>query len=217
MNDGLGDGIAADPPRRHGRAIEVMTLVVMAIATVGSAWCAYQASQWNGEEAALGRKASEQRVDASQQFALATQTVAYDTSTISQYANALANEQDELAAFVRSSIAREDFVPILDEWRETVRAGGTPVRLLDDQEYLDSILDPYRASLDAAEELADGSDDANNTADSYVLVTLLLATVLFFAGITNSFRDRGVRLVLLAGAGLTLAYAASRLGDLPVF
>jgi hypothetical protein len=217
VTDDLSDGIAAERPRRNHRAIEVMSLMVMAVATIGSAWCAYQASQWNGEEARLGRQASEERVTASQRFALATQTLTYDTSTISQYAKALADEQVELADFVRSSIAREDFVPILDEWRVTVAAGGTPTRLLDDEEYLATLLGPYETSLDAAEELADGSDAANNTADSYVLVTLLLATVLFFAGITNSFRDRGVRLVLLAGAGVTLAYAASRLADLPVF
>jgi hypothetical protein len=217
MSDGLSDGIAVEPPRRNHRAIEVMTLLVMAVATVGSAWCAYQASQWNGEESALGRRASEERVTASQQFALATQTLTYDTSTISQYAEAVADEQIELAAFVRNSIAREEFVPILDEWRDTALAGGTPTRLLDDEDYLKKLLGPYEVSLANAEELANGSDEANSTADSYVLITLLLATVLFLGGITNSFRDRGIRLVLIAGGALTLAYAASRLADLPVF
>ena len=32
------------------RIIEVLTVLLLAIATVGSAWCAYQVSQWNGIE-----------------------------------------------------------------------------------------------------------------------------------------------------------------------
>jgi hypothetical protein len=53
-------------------------------------------------------------------------------------------------------------------------------------------------------------------ADAYVLTTLILASALFFAGITTSFRVRFARLLLLVGATLLIAYAAARLGDLSV-
>jgi hypothetical protein len=209
--------VSDDTEGRRRRGIEVMALVVMAVATVGSAWCAYQAAQWNGGETELGRESSDQRVVASQQFALATQTIAYDANTIAQYAQALAEENDRLAEFIRTSLAREQLLPLIDEWKATVEAGGTPTRLLDDTEYLDGLLQPYRDSLAESEALSNESLEAGDTGNNYVLVTLLLAVSLFFAGITNSFRDRGVRLALLAGSGLALAYAASRLADLKVF
>jgi len=49
-----------------------------------------------------------------------------------------------------------------------------------------------------------------------VLTTLLLASALFFAGVTTSFRVRFAQVLLLFGATLMIGYAASRLVDLPV-
>ena len=58
--------------------------------------------------------------------------------------------------------------------------------------------------------------EAGSNADAFVLTTLLFAVALFFAGVTSSFRFRGVRIVLLMGAVLAIALAAARLIDLPV-
>ena len=49
-----------------------------------------------------------------------------------------------------------------------------------------------------------------------MLTTLLLASALFFAGLTTSFRVRFAQLMLLTGSVVLIAYAASRLADLPV-
>ena len=49
-----------------------------------------------------------------------------------------------------------------------------------------------------------------------MLTTLVLASALFFAGLTTSFRVRVAQLMLLAGSGLLIAYAASRLVELNV-
>jgi hypothetical protein len=43
-----------------------------------------------------------------------------------------------------------------------------------------------------------------------------VASALFFAGITTSFRVRVAQLMLLSGSGLLIAYAAARLSDAPV-
>ena len=46
--------------------------------------------------------------------------------------------------------------------------------------------------------------------------TLRLAAALFVSGLTTSLRVRLARVLLLAGASLTIADAASRLIDLPI-
>ncbi len=66
------------------------------------------------------------------------------------------------------------------------------------------------------ESISVRGEEAGSHADAYVLTTLLLASALFFAGLTTSFRVRFARLLLLAGASLMLAYAASRLSTLPI-
>lgn len=201
---------------KNSRLTEVMAVVLLAVATVGSTWCAYQVSQWNGEESHLARVSSDERIEASRLFSLGTEKVSYDTNTIGMYAQAVADENEKLQDFIRDNIAREAFVPVLDEWRATALAGEELTPLLEDTEYLAEQLAPYDEAVQRAEQATQESVDAGDTASAYLLTTLLIAIALFFAGVTTSFRIRSVRILLLAGSGMTLAIAASRLADLPI-
>ena len=97
-----------------------------------------------------------------------------------------------------------------------VETGQAPPNLLQDEDYLDTQLAGYRASEAKAEASAVASDDASRQADQYVLLTLVFASALFFAGVTSSFRMRFARILMLVGATMLIAYAAARLADYPV-
>ena len=202
--------------RRGNRLLEVLAVALLGVATIGSAWCGYQATRWNSEESDLARQSSTQQVEAARQFGLATQVVSYDTNTISQYANAAAADNTDLMRFYRETLIRPEFLPILDQWEEQVAAGSIPDNLLNDQRYLESQLAPYRETEARAEALQLEAQEAGNEADDYVLTTLILASALFFAGLTTSFRVRFARLLLLGGSSLLIAYAAARLVDLSI-
>jgi hypothetical protein len=152
------------------------------------------------------------QVEAARQFGLATQVVSYDSNTISQYANAAAADNTSLMRFYRETLIRPEFLPILDRWEQQVAAGSSPENLLSDENYVDTQLSSYRATEASAEAL---SQEAGDEADDYVLTTLILASALFFAGLTTSFRVRFARLLLL-GSSLLIAYAAARLVDLSI-
>jgi hypothetical protein len=201
---------------RTSRIVEVMAVLVLGAATVGSAWCGYQATRWNGDETALGRDASDRRVEAAREFGLATQRVAYDSATAAQYAAALASDNERLQTFVRDSLVRPDFRPLLDDWEQIAAAGGTPPNLLEDADYLQDQLVSYDQLSAQAEALDLEATDAGAIADDYVLTTLLFAAALFFAGLTTSFRFRLARLLLLSGSIVLVAAAGARLADLPV-
>lgn len=201
---------------KNSRLLEVMAVVFLAIATVGSTWCAYQASQWNGEESRLARESSDERIEASRLFSLGTQKVAYDTDTIGLYAQAVAADNENLQQFILDNIARAEFDSVIDDWLATVEAGGTLTPLLEDEEYLASQFATYDAAVERAEAATQQSIDAGDNASDYLLTTLLLAVALFFAGVTTSFKMRSMRLLLLMGSGLTLAVSASRLAELPI-
>ncbi len=83
------------------RLIEVVTVLFLGVASVGSAWSAFQVSQWNRVETDEARASAAFRIDASREYALATQIVAYDASAVSQYAQAIAAENVELQTFLR--------------------------------------------------------------------------------------------------------------------
>jgi hypothetical protein len=200
----------------RNRLLEVVAVAFLGVATIGSAWCGYQATRWNGEEGDLARESATLQVEAARQFGLATQTVSYDSNTISQYANAAAAHNDDLMRFYRETLVRPEFLPVLNRWEQQLAAGASPDNLLEDEEYLDSQLDPFRETEARAEALSAEAQRAGNEADDYVLTTLILASALFFAGLTTSFRVRFARLLLLGGASLLIAYAASRLVDLRI-
>ena len=48
--------------------------------------------------------------------------------------------------------------------------------------------------------MTEEAEQAGQNADSYVLLTVVLAASLFFAGVTSSFRFPVVRLLLLTGS-----------------
>jgi hypothetical protein len=204
------------PERVGNRLLEVVAVVLLGVATVGSAWCGYQATRWNGEENDLARESATLQVEAARQFGLATQIVSYDSNMISQYANAAATKNTDLMRFFRQTLIRPQFLPILDRWEQQFAAGTAPENLLDDQQYLDSQLGGYRTTTAAAEDLSVQAQEAGSEADDYVLTTLILASALFFAGLTTSFQVRFARLMLLAGSSLLIAYAAARLADLTI-
>ena len=55
------------------RLIEMITVLVLGLATVGTAWCGYQAAQWNGVQSTATSTSTDQRVEASRLFGVATQ------------------------------------------------------------------------------------------------------------------------------------------------
>jgi hypothetical protein len=203
-------------PRGGNRLLEVLAVALLGVATIGSAWCGYQATRWNGDENDLARQSSALQVEAARQFGLATQTVSYDTNMLAQYANAAAADNARLKQFYRDTLIRPDLLPLLDRWEQQVAAGSSPPNLLEDREYLDAQLSSFRETQARAEEVSVQAQEAGNEADDYVLTTLILASALFFAGLTTSFRVRFARLLLLVGASLLIAYAAARLVDLNV-
>lgn len=198
------------------RLTEMIAVVLLGIATIGTAWCGYQASRWNAEQQDLGRAASDLRVEANRQFGLATQQVQYDANLLAQYARAVSDGDTRLQEFLRTSMMRPEFVRFLDEWQAELEAGGSPGNLLEAEGYLDAQLGGYQDIQRRAEATDVEAGEASENGDSYVLMTLLLATALFFAGVTTSFKVRAARLVLLACASAAIAYALSRIATLPM-
>lgn len=204
--------------QRHpaNRLNEMLAVLMLGIATIGTAWCGYQASRWNSEQDSLAREGSDLRVEANRQFGLATQGVTYDANIVAQYAKAVSDGDTRLQEFFEATLFRPDFLPVLEEWKAAVAAGENPPPLVENQEYLDSQLAGFQTTHAAAEAKDLEASEAGENGDDYVLVTLLLATALFFAGVTTSFRVPAARLILLALAATAIAYSLSRIAVLPV-
>ncbi len=191
-------------------------MLLLGLATVASAWSAYQVTRWNSVETDEARQSASHRLDASRDYALATQIVTYDASSVSQYAQAVADDNVNLQQFLRSTLIRPDFLPELERWEAEIAAGRTPTNLLEDEAYMDDLFAPSFESDELAAAAAERGIEAGANADDYVLLTLFFAAALFFAGITASFRTRFTKLILLAAATCTLAFAGAQLLSYPI-
>jgi hypothetical protein len=207
---------ARSPGPQPGRLIEILTVLLLGAATVGSAWSAYQVSRWNGVETDEARASAVFRIDSSREFALATQIVAYDSATVGQIAAATASENQALLDFLRTTLVRPGFEPVLQSWQAQIAAGETPTNLLSDDNYLGDL---FAASIAAEAQAAAAtvlSEEAGSNADDYIQLTLFFASALFFAGITASFANRPSKVMLLVGAGVILAVAGVLLAGYPI-
>jgi hypothetical protein len=198
------------------RLLEVIAVLLLAITTLGTAWCGYQSSQWSGVQSNDNQQRTSHQLEANRRFGLAIQTFSYDSSVIALYTQAVQQKNTGLAHFYRNTMVRKGLLPYLDKWEATVRSGGTPTPLLEDAQYVDAQSIGYRSEQEAAEKAAAAAQQAADTSQVYTLNTIVLAVALFFAGVTASFRYRPVRVLLIVLSLLTLAFAATRLADLPI-
>ena len=198
------------------RAVEMLAVLLLGMATVATAWCAYQASRWNDEETDQSRLAGQARLEASRLFGLGTQKISYDATSAALYAQAIADGNEDLQQFLLDNLVREDFLPVIEQWRENAASDNPePLNLFENEEYINEQTAPSRAADAEAEGAFALAQEASDNADGFVQTTIFLASALFFAGVTSNFRSGTVRLLLVGGSSVLFAVGVARIADLP--
>lgn len=200
------------------RYTDIAAAVLLAIATVATAWCAYQSTRWSGVQATAFAEASTNRVESTRQFNLAVQLLSIDAGLFVQWVNAYAEGNDELLAFYENNLMRPQFLPYLEEWvasrpRENPDALRNP---LINETYQQELLAESERLRIVAEGRFKDATSANQTADDYVLATVLFASVLFFAGISSKFERVRIQAALVVLAFLMVVFGAIQFGSLPI-
>jgi len=177
----------------------VLSAVLLALATVATAWSGYQASRWNGEQAKAFSKANSNRIESTRASNLATSQTQIDVATFVQWVDAYAKKETRLADFYFKRF-RAEFKPAVDAWIATkplknATAPLTPFAMpqykLAAQEQADRL--ERQADAWAAKARANVGRSTN-----YVLCVVLFAAALFFAGMSAKLPDRRIRVVLLS-------------------
>jgi hypothetical protein len=193
----------------NGRAerLELVATILLALATVATAWSGYQASRWNGEQAKAFTRASALRIESAKAEDLANAQTQVDVATFIQWIDAVVREEDELADFYEARF-REEFKPAVDAWyaTEPLTNRDAPLTPFAMPEYqLDARQEAER--LDAeAEALSTEGRGSIERSTNYVLCVVLFAAALFFAGISTKLATPRLRRVAL-GFGLVVFIA----------
>jgi hypothetical protein len=182
--------------------VEIVAAILLALATVLSAWGAYQATRWSGEQADAYAESSALRAAASRQAAIASRQIQIDVTAFLTWAQAKATDDDRLADFLRARF-RPEFLLAFDTWVADAPPdadgfpSGTPFTETDYTLAAQAQADDLNAQADGA--LAEARYD-NQISDNFVLTAVLFASVLFFAGTTAKFRPQWIRWSMIAVA-----------------
>lgn len=188
-------------------AIELTIAILLSLATVATAWSGYQASRWGGVQSTNYSQAGALRTESTRASTEAGQLTQIDIGLFTNWLNAFAADNDELADFYEQRF-RAEFVPAFNDWIDTEPATNpnAPASPFAMDSYI--VTKSVEADNLAAEASAtfDQGRAANQQSDDYVLNTVLLASVLFLSGIASKIRWQPARfsLVLLGMAMLFL-------------
>jgi hypothetical protein len=194
---------------RTAAVVEIGATVLLALAAVVTAWCSYQATRWNGEQAKSAASASATRFQAVRAADLANTQTEVDVAAFTGWVDAYAQEQTELADFYRARF-RPEFAPAVEAWIATrplvnEDAPLTPFRM---PEYRLAAQEEAEQLDKDAEVLAAQVRQDLQRASNYVLGVVLCAVALFFAGISTKLTAPALRLTtLLVGCTVFLGAA----------
>ena len=205
----------SDAPRID--RLEILAAVLLALAAVGTAWSSYQASRWNGEQAKAFSRANAARIEASRAAGLADSQTQVDVATFTQWVDAYALDEKQLADFYFRRF-RAEFKPAVDAWIATkpLKNANAPLTPFAMPQYrLAARADAER--LDAnAEVLAAQARTNVQRSTNYVLGVVLFAVALFFAGMSTKLRERRLQAALLALGAVFFVGTVVFLATLPV-
>ena len=209
LSQGQGD--------RFDRWVEFLGALVLAAATVATAWTAYQATLWGGDESKFYFEASAAQVDAAHLDSLAMQRAGMHVGLFVEYATAQSAGDQELADFLYQRFPPE-LKEATDAWLATdpLNDSNAPPSPFDMPEYRLPEQDVAEQNDQLAKAKFADAVEADEYADDYVLLTVIFATVLFFSGIAGKFQWRVIDGAVLSMGILVLAIGLVLLAQMPV-
>lgn len=198
--------------RSHDLAVTIM----LSITAILTAWAAFQSSKWSGAMSIAFSEASSARIEASTQSDVAGSRTIVDVNLFTSWMEARARGDIRVADFYEAR-----FPPEL----ATAFAAWVATRPLEDPEAptspfaMQEYVPPGRREAAAASARADArfqeALDNNQRGDDYALLTVLLASVLFFAAMSSRLKRPVTQWGLLGVGTVLFAIAAYFLSTFP--
>jgi hypothetical protein len=203
-----------EPPRK--RWVEPVTAVLMALATLSTAWCSYQSAAFTRR---ANRLMNDYNAGERRAAVLTLQGMQSATIHTAMFMQMLAAQQagnEKLANFYVERFP-PDVRKAYDAWLaqkpfENAQAEAHP--FVPELYELRGAREAAEASEKAAINLQE-SRDRGNVSGQYLANTVLFATVLFFASASGKFEQRRVRVVAFAFAAAVFTFAVVRMVMLP--
>ena len=209
--------MAEKPPNTPRKKwIEPVVALLMALTTLGTAWCSYQSAAWTRRSNGLMNEANGLEQRAALLDVQGSQALVVHASMFMQLIAAQHAGNDQLASFYAERFP-PDVKKAYDAW---LAQKPFENRDADAHPFVPNLFQ-VRGTAEAAAARADAvqrvsrAREAGNRSGQYLANTVLFATVLFFAGTTGKFEQPRVRLCAAAFAVAVFVFAVIRLLLMP--
>ncbi len=202
-------------PRR--RWVEPVTALLMALATVGTAWSSYQSAAWTRKSNRFGQLSNRLERQAGLLNLQGMQAATIHTAMFMQLLAAQQAGNEKLAQFYAERFP-PDARKAYDGWvaqKPFENPKAEPHPFVPSLYELRGTREAADATAKAAQAVKDAGN-AGNLSGQYLANTVLFATVLFFASASGKFDQRRVRLVAFVFAAAVFSFAIARIVMLPV-
>jgi hypothetical protein len=197
---------------RTSRVLDILTVILLSVTAVLTAWCGFEASKWGGEMSIAFSQASSARIQAASAESTAQAARQYDLTLYTEWVLAEANGQDDLVRFVEERFT-EEFAVAFDAWNVEGRASRGPLAMA---EYVPPGTVEAKELSARADKKFDEALTNNQRGDDYSLLTVLFALVLFFAAISQHQSAPWRRRVFLSLAGVIAIGGIAMLLTFPI-
>ncbi len=200
----------AEPAATHMQhRIDVLATVLLALATIATAWAGYQSSRWHSEQAKLQMKATASRIESTRSQDIADRETQVDVALFIQWVDAETLGETELAKFYEDRFS-DRLSPAFEAWiaKEPLdNSAAAPESPFAMRKYQVAARDEATSQNDEADEFAAQATVDIQRADNYVFAVVLFAACLFFAGLSTRMHSVGSQKVIL-GMGYLLFVAS---------
>ncbi len=195
---------------------ETFALLLLSMATIGTAWCSYQAASWSAVAQGFSNRSATASRKAAAAELQAQQVAVLDVLLFSQYINARASSNETLAAFYTARF-RDEAKKAFNEWTATrpFEVADAPAHPFTTNFYQPRLLVQAREAQVESQELSQRAGEAGRISRNYVLITVLLASALFCGGTASKFETGWIRRAVVILGMAAFVFALEQLGRLP--
>lgn len=198
------DQILIEIEKSHRKKwIETVATILLSAATVLSAWCIYESSQWNGEQYFRIEDLNTADRKRMQKEIAARQRQVGESQLFLQYIDAVTNDNTEKEDFLR-----DRFPPHLataaTAWKklDPMHNKNAPISPMLMKEYILPEEADIHKFAEQANKFKLAANECDNNSDNYMLLSLVLSTVLFFCGLIGVTDNKSNKLILLGFASI---------------
>ncbi len=214
--------------------VELVATIVLAVATILTAWSGFQSGKWGGEQSVNFSEAGAARTESTRADTLAGQLTQIDVAMYIDWVTAISSElasgaiaEESLDPYTptKGTVSgflylrfRDEFLPAADAWLATmpITNDDAPKSPFEMSEYV--VAEGVNADELSAEadQKAEDARTANQNGDNYVLTMVLFASVLFFSGVSSKMNRPRNRVIVLGFGIVTLVVGLVILVSLPI-